>query len=83
MRSHHACELPSTLSPLLFHPPTPSLPYTHGRDAIRRTGRVSLVVFSLAAIMVLGGVTVGVLGVLRIVSSVREGRMGFQDVCRS
>ena len=49
--------------------------------AIRRTGRTSLVVLSLATVMVIGGVAVGVLGAISITASIRDGDMGLNDVC--
>ena len=49
--------------------------------AIRHTGRVSLVVLALAAIMVVGGIAVGTFGVSIILKAIREGDMGLSPLC--
>ena len=49
--------------------------------AIRHTGRVSLVVLALAAIMVVGGIAVGTFGVSIILKAIREGDMGLTPLC--
>ena len=40
-------------------------------------------VLSLALIMVIGGVSVGVMGGLSIATSIREGDLGLNDVCET
>ena len=50
-------------------------------DAVRRTGRTSLVVFSLAAVMLIGCLAVGVFGGLGIAQSIREGNTDMQPLC--
>ena len=77
--SRHAHWRPP-LSPLLQ--PLASLPIDPtDRRAIRRTGRVSLVVLALAAVMLIGGLAVGGFGITIIMDAVKTGNLGTLPLC--
>lgn len=50
-------------------------------SAIRRTGRVSLVVLALAAVMLIGGLAVGGFGITIIMDAVKTGNLGTLPLC--
>lgn len=49
--------------------------------AIKRSGRVSLVVLSLAAVMVIGCVAVGAFGTMIVLDTIRRGEYGPSHLC--
>ena len=49
--------------------------------AIRRTGRISLVVLALAAIMIIGAGAVGGFGITIIIEAIRDGKTGLTRLC--
>ena len=60
-------------------PVIPSSPHSH--RAIRRTGRVSLVVLALATVMIIGIGAVGGFGVTIILAAIKAGDMGLTPLC--
>ena len=56
-------------------------PAFHRPRLIHRTGRVSLLVLAMAAVMVIGGIAVAGFGIIIILSAIREGKSGISPIC--